>query len=69
MVDGINRLFNDGIGNNDLKGILVGKTMSLSHILFVDDALLLCFGDDQDLRKSLLDNFCVGKGMEANFQK
>ena len=60
------------VGLNDLKGVLVGKTMTLSRLLFfVDVVLLLYFGDEYNLRRTLelLDIFCVGNGMEVNYNK
>lgn len=29
------------MGNNDLQGVMTRKTLSISHLLFVDDVLLL----------------------------
>jgi hypothetical protein len=45
--------------------------MTLSHLLFVDDVLLLCFIDEYNLRRNmeLLDIFFAGTGMEVSFNK
>ena len=31
-----------------VQGVKVGKQESLSHLLFIDDVLLLCFGSDKE---------------------
>lgn len=47
--------------NNQLKGVLVGKSLPPSHLLFVDDVLLFGLGNEFELRKTLelLDTFCA----------
>ena len=67
----LSRLFKEVISKKELKGALVAKTLSLSHLLFVNDVLLFCFGGESDLRKSLelLDLLCADTRMEVNYNK
>lgn len=71
IIDGLSILFKEYISDNEIKGVMIGKTILLSHLLFVDVVLLLYFGDESDLRKSLqlLDLFCVGIGMDVSYNK
>jgi hypothetical protein len=49
----------------------VGRSESLTHLLFVDDVLLLCFGNDGEgqVFKDILQLYCVATGMEINENK
>lgn len=71
IADHLSRLFKEVRSKKELKGALVVKMLSLSHLLFVNDVLLFCFGDESDLRKSLklLDLFCAITRMEVSYNK
>ena len=68
LSDGLSRLIKDVLLHNNFQGILLGKTKSLSHLLFVDDILLFCVGFKANLKKPLeiLDLFYDGIGLDIN---
>jgi hypothetical protein len=58
------------IGSGHLRGVLVGRSMVVSHLLFVDDVLFF-FGKEEDLKRTLnsLELICVATCMEKKIQK
>jgi hypothetical protein len=71
VAESLSRIMKEAIGSGHLRGVLVGRSMAISHLLFVDDVLIFCFGEEEELKQTLnsLDLFCVGTGIETNFQK
>ena len=54
-----------------VQGVKVGKRESLSHLLFIDDVLFLCFGSDKegDALHEILKLYGRAVGMEVNDTK
>ena len=54
-----------------VQGVKVGKRESLSHLLFIDDVLLLCFGSNKegDSLNEMLTLYGRVVGMEVNDTK
>ena len=54
-----------------VQGVKVGKRESLSHLLFIDDVLLLCFGSDKegDSLHEILKLYGKDAGMKVNDTK
>lgn len=57
--------------SSSLKGILIGNSLQLSHLLFVDDVLLFCDGSWRDAYKLKedFDLYCIATSMKVNMQK
>lgn len=71
VAKGLDRLIKGVVGHQEFQGILVGKTLSLTHLLFVDDVLLFCYSDEINLGKllELIDSFCANTRMEVKCNK
>ena len=69
VVEGLSRIIKEVVGQNEFQGPLVGNFLSLSHLLFVDDVLLFCYGNERNLKKLLesLDLFCDDTCMEVDY--
>jgi hypothetical protein len=54
-----------------LKGIRIGRSVFLSHLLFVNDILLFCDGSRRDAMKlkEILDLYCTATGKFMNLRK
>ena len=68
---GLSKLLKQAANSRNIKVVLVGKTLSISHMLFVDDILIFYYGMERELRRVLdiLDVFNACIGMELNFHK
>ena len=71
VVEGLSRLIDTPKRSGILNGIKLGRDLSISHLLFVDDALL--FGVCSIIRakylKEALGLCSLAKGMEINLEK
>jgi hypothetical protein len=71
VAEGLRRWIMDAKSRRVLRGIQIGRRISLTHLLFVDDIFLFCYGSDWEIRKMLdiLTLYCLGTGMEINKMK
>lgn len=71
VIDGPSRLMLNSISWGALKGIHIGGNSPLSHILFMEDVIILMNGslDDVDEFKSILETFYIAKSMSPNQKK
>jgi len=69
--EGMSKLIHQDIVEGNLKGISVSSTLFLSHLLFVDDILILCEIRVSYLNhlKTLLSIFCEDTCMQINREK
>eukprot|EP01018_Ginkgo_biloba_P034237 Gb_24170 [translate_table: standard] len=70
-VEGFNRAPLEAKRSGAIKGIKVGSSLCLTHLLFVDDILLFCDGSRRDALKlrEVLDLYCSATGMLVNIGK
>jgi hypothetical protein len=54
-----------------LKGIKLGRSLYLIHLLFVDDIILFCDGSGRNVLKlkEILDLYCTASRMKVNLNK
>ena len=71
MVEELSWLMKDARGKGELKGVKITPSVTLCHLLFVDDVLLFGDGMVQELRKlkDILDLYCKVAGMQLNLTK
>ena len=71
VVECLSRLLKKVVEEGTFHGRKVAKTNIVSHLLFVDDVLILGGGNYKDWMefKSILSIFCTASGMEVNCQK
>jgi hypothetical protein len=60
IVEGLSRLIKEAIENGSFKGICIGPTCNITHLLFVDDILIFCEGTRRIVEKfkNILELFC-----------
>jgi hypothetical protein len=61
VAEGLSRALKATTTNDSFKGILIGNSCYVSHLLFVDDILIFCDGSKHmvDKLKEILDLFCT----------
>ena len=71
VIEGLSLLIEDAKQNGVIKGIQISATLSLTHLLFVDDVILFGMGTYEDwiAFKVILDIFCDASGMMINLDK
>jgi hypothetical protein len=71
VVEGFNRMMKKASSKGKFYGIKVAKGVAITHLLFVDDAVILGVGfvEEWNVLKQLLSIFCQASGMEINYQK
>jgi hypothetical protein len=71
VVECLSRLLKEAVTEGSFHGIKVASSISVTHLLFVDDVLILGCGDYQEslVFKSILTLFCTASGMEGNCHK
>ena len=71
VVEGLGRAMLAAKENGDFFGISFGNDISLSHVLFVDDIVMITDGSDQSLSilYEILQIFCKASGMRINEEK
>jgi hypothetical protein len=71
MVEGISRLIKKTLENGRLKGINIGTTCNITHLLFVDDILIFFEGTRRVIEKfkNILELFCKSTCMTINLDK
>jgi hypothetical protein len=71
VAKGLRNLIKEAKRQRQLLDIKVGRSESLTHLLFVDDVLLLCFGNDGELHifKDILQLYFSTIGMDINENK
>ena len=64
-------MIKDARDNGLIRGIKFSPALTLTHLLFVDDVILMGMGSIQDWLafESLLDCFCKASGMHINADK
>jgi hypothetical protein len=70
VVEGISKATLDYKRRGSIKGIKIGITLHLTHLLFVDDVLLFGNGSSREAKifKEILDLYYKAIGMEVNNQ-
>eukprot|EP01018_Ginkgo_biloba_P039380 Gb_12932 [translate_table: standard] len=65
VAKGLSRALIEAKRNKSFKGVRVGDSYFLSHLLFVDDIIIFCDGSRRDLDKfrGILDLYCSATGM------
>ena len=46
VVEGLSRAINDAKRQRKIRGVKIGRNKVLTHLLFVDDVILFCFGSE-----------------------
>jgi hypothetical protein len=71
VVEELSRLIKEASKNGSFKGVNIGTTYNITHLLFVDDILIFCEGTRRVIEKfkSILDLFCKAIGMIINLEK
>jgi hypothetical protein len=71
VVEGLSRAVKEHIWEGAIKAIKIGKTQTLSHLLFADDVILFGIGTMKEAEKDkeILDLSCRATGMEVNMHK
>ena len=71
VIEGLSLLIKDARNNGLIRGIRISPSLTLSHLLFVDDVILMGSGTLQDWLafEVLLDTFCKASGMRINSDK
>jgi hypothetical protein len=71
VVEGFSRMLKKASSEGKFSGIKVAKGIAITHLLFVDDVVILGFGSVEEWieLKQLLSVFFEASGMEVNFQK
>lgn len=71
MAEGLRRALKEAVKSKGLKGIGIGNSSNLLHLLSVDDILILCerFRREAAKLKEILDLFCVALSMQVNLEK
>jgi hypothetical protein len=61
----------EAVEDGTFHGLKVATNSIISHLLFVDDALILRIGKYEDWMalQSILTSFCLASGMDINYQK
>ena len=59
VIEGLSLLIEEAKRQGKIKGIKISARLSLTHLLFVDDVILFCFGSLEEWRafKDILDFF------------
>ena len=71
IVEGLSRAIYYAKGDGIYRGISFGNEISLTHVLFVDDVIMVTDGLKQSLSYlyEMLLNFCKSSGMQINDKK
>jgi hypothetical protein len=71
VVECLSRLLKKVVVEGDFHGLKVATETIVSHLLFVDDVLILGIGNYEDWMefKTILTSFCIASGMDINCQK
>jgi hypothetical protein len=71
ITEGLSRAVKEFKREGAIKRIKVGRSLSLSHLLFVDDVILFGLGivREAEKYKKILDLYCRARGMEINAHK
>jgi len=71
VAEGLSRAIAEAKRNGSFKGIRISPSLSITHLLFVDDVLIFCTGSRRDAEslKDILNLFSKATGMEFNFRK
>ena len=71
VIEGLSLLIQDARESGLIRGIQLSPSLSLSHLLFVDDVILMGSGTllDWSTFEVILETFCKASGMKINFDK
>ena len=71
MIEGLSLLLKDEKANRRIRGIKISASMSLTHLLFVDDVVLFGMGTLEEWMdfEVILDTFCSASGMCIRMEK
>ena len=71
VIEGLSLLISDARENGLIKGIKIYSSLSLTHLLFVDDAILLGTGTLLEWMafEVILSTFCKASGMSISLEK
>jgi hypothetical protein len=71
IVEGLSRLLKEVEGNGSIKGVPIGVSCNITHLLFVDDILIFCEGTRRVIEKfkGIMDLFCKATRMVINMEK
>jgi hypothetical protein len=71
IVEGLSRLLKEAFENGSFKGVNIGTSCNITHLLFVDDILIFCEGSRRVVEKfrDIMDLFCKVTCMKINLQK
>jgi hypothetical protein len=67
----LSRLIKEASKNGSFKGVNIGTTCNITHLLFVDDILIFYEGTRRVIEKfkGILDLFCKATSMIINLEK
>ena len=71
VIEGLSLLIRDARSNGLIKGIHISPSLALSHLLFIDDVILMGSGTllDWAAFEVILETFCKASGMVINVDK
>ena len=71
VIEGLSLLIQDARSNGLIRGIQLSPSLALSHLLFVDDVILLGSGTLQNWSafEVIIETFCKASGMRINIEK
>ena len=71
VIEGLSLLISQAQRAGDISRIKLGSSLYLTHLIFVDDAVLFGAGTLSEWQhyKIILDTFCSATGMEINIDK
>ena len=71
VIEGLSLFLKDAKGGGKIKGIQISASLSLTHLLFVDDVVLFGLGTLVEWMafEVLLENLCVASGMYISVDK
>jgi len=71
IIEGLSLLISNALNMGDIYGIKVAPSLYLTHLIFVDDAILFGMGTVEEWQhyKEIMDTLCSAIGMEINATK
>jgi hypothetical protein len=71
VVEGLSRLLKEAMDNDSFKGVHIGTSCNVTHLLFVDDILIFYEGTKRVIEKfrDIMPLFCKATGVTINLQK